>query len=447
MRNLRATVSIPSLSTVLPPIYRPYTLRDLGRIPQLARLPRQVRQDIEIVARVLPFRANNFVVDELIDWHQAPDDPYFRLVFPVREMLHPAHFTRMADAIKRGHEPEIAAVALAIRGELNPHPAGQMDQNVPHLHGQPLSGMQHKYPETVLFFPTQGQTCHAYCSFCFRWAQFVGNSDLRFAGREAAHLIDYLRLHPEVTDLLITGGDPLVMKTKTLAVYLDAVLNADLPHVTSIRLGTKALSFWPHRFLTDPDADDLLRLFERVTASGKHLALMAHFNHHRAVTHPQVQEAIRRIRNTGAEIRAQSPLLAHINDAPEIWAEMWREQVKVGCIPYYMFLARDTGAQHYFGVPLARAWEIFQSAYQQVSGLARTVRGPSMSATPGKVQVMGMTEIDGEPVFALQFLQARNPDWVLRPFFARYDPAALWLDDLQPAQNEARFFFDDPLNQ
>jgi L-lysine 2,3-aminomutase len=70
-----------------------------------------------------------------------------------------------------------------------------------------------------------------------------------------------------------------------------------------------------------------------------------------------VQQAIARIRDTGAEIRTQSPLLSHINDDPAVWAEMWREQVKVGCIPYYMFVVRDTGAQHYFGVPLVRAWE------------------------------------------------------------------------------------------
>lgn len=179
-----------------------------------------------------------------------------------------------------------------------------------------------------------------------------------------------------------------------------------------------------------------------MTRYGKHLALMAHFNHPRAVMHPRVQEAIARVRNTGAEIRTQSPLLARINDTPEVWAAMWREQVRAGCIPYYMFLARDTGAQHYFGVPLVRAWEVFQAAYQQVSGLARTVRGPSMSATPGKVQVMGVTELDGERVLALQFLQARDPDWVLRPFFASYDPQALWLDHLRPAGGEERFFLD-----
>jgi KamA family protein len=445
MRNPHATVAVPlTAPAAFPaPRYQPYTLRDLGRIPQLARLPRSIRRDMEVVARVLPFRANNFVVEELIDWRKAPDDPYFRLVFPVREMLRPDHFERMAAALGRGDSKEIEAVAQEIRADLNPHPAGQMEHNVPLLEGCPLPGMQHKYPETVLFFPSQGQTCHAYCSFCFRWPQFIGDNSLRFAAKEAAGLGEYLRVHPEVSDVLFTGGDPLVMKSAMLATYIDPLLDADHAHLTSIRIGTKALSFWPHRFLTDPDADALLALFERVVKAGKHLAFMAHFNHPRAVQHPQVQEAIARIRNTGAEVRTQSPLLAHINDAPEVWAEMWREQVKLGCIPYYMFLARDTGAQHYFGVPLVRAAELFQSAYQQVSGLARTVRGPSMSAAPGKVQVMGVNEIDGERVLMLQFLQARNPDWVLKPFFARFDPAALWLDDLRPAFGGERFFFEE----
>lgn len=123
---------------------------------------------------------------------------------------------------------------------------------------------------------------------------------------------------------------------------------------------------------------------------------------------------------------------------------LYRISSKCGCIPYYMFVVRDTGAQHYFGVPLARACEIFQGAYQQVSGLARTVRGPSMSAAPGKVQVMGVNDIEGERVFTLQFIQARDPDWVLQPFFARHDPEARWLDDLQPAFGAERFFFDAP---
>ncbi len=109
----------------------------------------------------------------------------------------------------------------------------------------------------------------------------------------------------------------------------------------------------------------------------------------------------------------------------------------------YMFVERDTGARHHFEVPLVRGWELHRKAMQQVSGLARTARGPSMSAKPGKVEIQGVTEIRGEKVLALRFIQGRNPDWVQGPFFARYDPRATWLDQLRPAFGEPRFFFED----
>ena len=96
-----------------------------------------------------------------------------------------------------------------------------------------------------------------------------------------------------------------------------------------------------------------------------------------------------------------------------------------------MFVVRDTGAQHYFGIPLVKAYEIFSKAYSSVSGLARTVRGPSMSATPGKVQVIGITKFNDQKLIVLRFLQGRNPNWVHEPFFAKYDESAIWLDDLK----------------
>ena len=107
-----------------------------------------------------------------------------------------------------------------------------------------------------------------------------------------------------------------------------------------------------------------------------------------------------------------------------------------------MFVERDTGARHYFEVPLVRAWEIYREAIQRVSGIARTARGPSMSSDPGKVEIQGVTEINGEKVLALRMIQGRNPDWVQRPFFARYDEQATWLNHLQPAFGEERFFFE-----
>ncbi|MEE9169165.1 MAG: lysine 2,3-aminomutase [bacterium] len=424
--------------------YKSYNLHNFRNLPQIQRLSEDQIFSMEVVGHVFPFKINNYVVDELIDWDSVPDHSLFHLTFPQKGMLKDSHFEKMAAVLKDGSTKEkVKETANEIRGELNPHPAGQAEHNIPTLDGMNLDGMQHKYKETVLFFPSQGQTCHAYCSFCFRWPQFVGMADLKFATREIETLIAYLRQHPEISDILFTGGDPLIMKTDILASYIRPLLEADLPNLQSIRIGTKALAYWPYRFLTDSDSNQLLDLFSEVNRKGKHLAFMAHFSHPRELETSAVEEAIHKIRKTGTQIRTQSPILAHINDAPGVWQQMWQKQVKLGCIPYYMFVVRDTGAQHYFGIPLVRAWEIFQNAYKNVSGLSRTVRGPSMSATPGKVHILGVNEIHGEKVLVMQFLQARNPDWVRRPFFARYDEQAIWLDELKPAFGEEKFFFED----
>ena len=431
-----------------PTKYKAYSLSNFRDIPQMERLPEEMKFDIEVVGHVLPFKTNNFVVEHLIDWEGVPEDPLFILNFPQRDMLLPHHYAEIADLVKSGADPAVIKdAANRIRMQLNPQPAGQISHNIPTLEGEHLDGMQHKYRETVLFFPSQGQTCHAYCSFCFRWPQFVGMSELKFASHEVGRLVDYLQANPEVTDVLFTGGDPLIMSARHLAEYIEPLLSADLPNLLNIRIGTKALSYWPYKFLTDNDTQDLLALFRKVVESGKHLALMAHFNHPRELEPEPVRQAIEQVRQTGAVIRTQSPLLRHINDDPELWREMWNKQVDLGCVPYYMFVARDTGAQHYFAVPLVRAWEIFREAYQQVSGLCRTVRGPSMSANPGKVQVLGVSEVKGEKVMELRFIQGRNPDWVHRPFFAKYDAQATWLNELRPAFGETRFFFQDELEQ
>ncbi len=433
------------LTTAPDESFRVYTQRDLDRIERLRRLPEETRFEMKVVASVLPFRVNQYVIDQLIDWERVPDDPIFQLTFPQRGMLAPETYQRMAEALRSGADRQtIQALAKELRAELNPHPAGQLQHNIPRDEaGRPIPGLQHKYRETVLFFPSQGQTCHSYCTFCFRWAQFVGDKSLRIATTEAERLHHYLLQHREVTDLLITGGDPMVMKTRHLRAYLEPLLTPRFDHIQTIRIGTKALTFWPQRFVTDDDADELIALFERVVASGKHLAIMAHYNHWQELRTDIARRAIARLRATGAEIRSQGPLLAHINDNADTWARLWQTQVRLGIIPYYMFVERDTGARAWFEVPLARAWEIYRGAMQQVSGLGRTARGPSMSAGPGKVEIQGVTEIQGEKVFVLRFIQGRNPDWVQRPFFARYDDRATWLDQLQPAFGEARFFFEE----
>jgi len=368
----------------------------------------------------------------------------FILTFPVRELLKEDHFNAIADLMRSGaSKKEVQAKADEIRLELNPHPAGQMEHNVPVFEHEKLQGIQHKYRETVLFFPSHGQTCHAYCSFCFRWPQFVGMDGYKFAMQEADKLVAYLKEHPEVTDVLITGGDPMVMKASILARYIEPLIEADLPNLQNIRIGTKSLSFWPYKYVTDRDAVETLDLFRRVNKSGLNLAFMAHFNHPAELKTEIVQKAIKNIRETGSIIRTQAPLLYRINDSADIWAELWKKQVGLGMVPYYMFVVRDTGAQHFYGLPLERTWNIYREAIQQTSGIHRTVRGPSMSAGPGKVEILGVGEVMGEKVFILNMLQGRNPDWVHRPFFAKYDPDAIWLDDLEPAFGRQSFFFEE----
>ena len=425
--------------------YKAYSLRNFRKIPEVTtKLSAEQLRSIEIVGNVLPFKTNNYVTRELIDWDRVPDDPIFQLTFPQHAMLTKAHYDEMSDALDKGLTgPELKLIANKIRYELNPHPAGQQEHNVPELNGTRLTGLQHKYRETVLFFPNHGQTCHAYCTFCFRWPQFVGIDELKFAMRETDLLVEYLKAHPEVSDVLFTGGDPMIMSTKRLEGYLRPLLDGNIPNLRTIRIGTKALGYWPYRFTSDKDADDLMRLFEEVVSKGYHLALMGHFSHPVEFSTHAVQHAIRRILDTGAKIRTQSPVMRHINDRSSVWKEMWTTQVNQGCIPYYMFVARDTGAQDYFAVSLERAHAIYRGAYQEVSGLARTVRGPSMSADPGKVQILGINEIHGEKVFTLRFIQGRNPHWVGRPFFAKFNKQAIWLDQLEPAFGNERFFFED----
>ena len=256
--------------------YQAYSQKDIDLIPPLRLLSETERTAMKAVAAVLPFRVNNYVIEDLIDWSNIPHDPIFQLTFPQPAMLHPDDFSRMYQLVSSGASPgRVRAAAREVQAGLNPHPSGQLEMNVPELNGETFPGAQHKYRETVLFFPAPGQTCHAYCTYCFRWAQFVGIDELKFASTEAVTLRRYLRQHREVSSVLVTGGDPLIMKTAVLRRFIEPLLDPELEHVESIRFGTKSPAYWPYRFTSDKDAGDLLRLFEQVRRAGKHVALMA----------------------------------------------------------------------------------------------------------------------------------------------------------------------------
>ncbi len=135
---------------------------------------------------------------------------------------------------------------------------------------------------------------------------------------------------------------------------------------------------------------------------------------------------MRRVRDTGAVDRCQGPLVRGINDSAEAWAGLWNETTALGAVPYYQFVERDTGPQGYFGVPARHGHQIFRDTYAQVSGLARTVRGPVMSAMPGELSWTGSRRWPVRRSSCSHLIQARDPELVGRPFFAAYDENATW---------------------
>lgn len=403
-----------------------YTRLNINKIPAWDKLSPMQKQEIKIVSMVLPFRVNNHTLD-LIDWSNIPSDPIYQLVFPNREMLRSEDYQLL---IKHPDSKTNSELIARIRSSLNPHPDGQMALNRPVNDSGVLKGIQHKYHDTALYFPAKGQTCHSYCSFCFRWAQFVNDKSLRFSSNKNEEIIQYLKNNTAIKNIVFTGGDPMVMNANALKALIEPLL--DIEHLSSIRIGSKSLTYWPQRYISDKDTPQVLRLFEKVIEKGKQLAFMAHINHSREIDNPIAKQAIKNIQSTGALIRSQAPILKHINDSSEIWKNKMELEERLGIIPYYMFVERQTGASRYFEMSLAEAYRIYKKAISQVAGLSRTMRGPVMSSEQGKVEVLGITKAKGKPAFHLRFLRHRNPDMTYQPFLAAFEEKSTWFDQLLP---------------
>ncbi len=426
--------------------YRAFNFSSFSKSKYAKNLSDQELKELELVSHILPFKVNNYILDELIDWNNKETDPMFNLYFFNKHMLHSEQLDLLQNSYYNTKTIEAKnEIIKQIRSELNPHPAKQMTANVPILNNKRIKGLQHKYKETCLIFPKSGQTCHSYCTFCFRWAQFIGDDDQKFYTDSSGLHIEYIKKNKEITDLLFTGGDPMIMSVLKLKEIVSPFLSNEFEHIKNIRIGTKSIVNFPYKYVNDKETSELLSFFDDIIKTGKHLSIMAHINHWIEMESNAFKIAIKNIRNTGAEIRTQSPILNNINDNSDIWIKMWQQQVKLGLIPYYMFIERETGAEKYFNIPLFKAFNIFKDAYKQVSGLCKTVKGPSMSAIPGKVVIDGVIKIEGKKYFVLNFLQARNPDWIKQPFLAEYDETSTWLFQLNPYGG--KFFFMDELEK
>ncbi|MCB8907241.1 MULTISPECIES: lysine 2,3-aminomutase [unclassified Streptomyces] len=380
--------------------------------------------DADVVGRVLPFRVGSHAADELIDWSRAPDDPLYRLLVPHRDLLAPADFAAVEQTLRDGDRDRLRLVVDGLCERLDPHPAGRDAEAV-----------RHTYPGTLLVVPDRRRTCPTHCASCFRRPLYAGNPAPGRARGGPEAMTARLARHPEITDVVLDGEDPLAMRAADLDAYLSPLLAT--PQVRTIRIRTRAVIHAPERFLSAAedaaaaDADELLRVLERVVAAGRHLSLLLHLTHPRELDPAPTRRAVARVLATGAAIRTQAPVLRRVNDDAGVWARMWREQTALGLVPYRMLVERGAGARRCFGLPLAEVLDVHAEAVRQ-RAQAPVVGGPVMSTELGALAVDGVVRLGQGPAFALRVLRARDAAPAGAVAYARFDPVARWWDELTP---------------
>jgi len=395
--NLHAKAARPvllhSLNSPPAPAHKPKAkvkyVRDLGLLDHLSQ---EEREWLAPVIRKYKFRANNYYLS-LIDWDD-PDDPIRQIVIPRAE-------------------------ELEAWGELDA--SHEIDYTV-------APGCQHKYPHVALLLVNE--VCGAYCRFCFRKRLFMDGNDE--VVNDISPGLDYIRAHPKITNVLLTGGDPLLMSTRKLNHILSRI--RDIPHVSIIRIGTKMLAFNPFRVLDDPT---LCQAIERHSTRHKRIYLMLHFNHPRELTE-EACLAIDRVVKAGAAVVNQTPLIRGVNDSPEVLGELFRRLSFIGVPPYYVFQCRPTAGNKPYDLKLARAFSIFQEARARVGGLAKRARF-CMSHTTGKIEVLAMTDDS----FFLRYHRAKNPEEESQLMVFPRDDDAYWFDDLVAARERELAEEDD----
>jgi lysine 2,3-aminomutase len=354
-------------------------LSTISELDNLVGLSSKERDRMETVTDIFPFRSNEYYLS-LIDWKDG-HDPLRRIVIP-----DPCELT----------------------GGGCPDPSCEKDFTK-------KPGLQHKYRQTGLLLLTD--VCGGICRFCFRKRLFMDN-EKRETVKDVSEGIDYIREHKEITDVLLTGGDPLTLDTTRIELVLRLLREID--HVNIIRIGSKMLAYNPYRILNDPE---LCSVLSRYSTPEKRIYLMAHFNHPRELTGVSARAA-EELRKAGVIIVSQTPILNGINSEPEIFSELFRKLSFAGISPYYIFQCRPSIGNRIFQVPVEQSYDIIQKSWQACSGLAKRARFVMSHAT-GKIEIIGKS---AGQVF-MRYHQSADPGTIGKFMVFRSNPVARWFDD------------------
>lgn len=355
----------------------------LTRIEQVLTIDEQQKNELKPVTEKFVFRTNDYY-QSLINWDD-PDDPIRRIVMP--------------------HIQELDEF-------------GEMDASDEASYTT-VKGLEHKYSDTALLLVNN--VCGAYCRFCFRKRLFTNDNDE--VTNDVTEALVYIRQHPEISNVLLSGGDPLIMSTGNLEKIIKPLREID--HVRIIRIGSKMPAFDPYRIINDPSLPEMLG---RYSTPGRKIYVMAHFNHPTELTDLAL-EALMLLQRAGIQTVNQSPLIRGVNDNAEILTELFNKLSFNGVSPYYIFICRPTAGNDPFMVPVEEALHIFERARLNVSGLAKSAR-LCMSHKIGKIEVVGSA--NGNIIF--RHHRAPNMLDSGRILIFKSNPAACWFDDYVEAQ-------------
>ena len=350
----------------------------MTKIEQLEHLSEQEQAELKKVTDQFAFRSNDYYLS-LIDWDD-PNDPIRQIVIP--------HIQELDEW-----------------GRLDPS-----DEETYTI----IPGLEHKYNSTVLLLVSN--ICDGICRYCFRKRVFIEPHEECLRDLPAA--LQYVKQHHEITNVLLTGGEPLILTTSKLENIIRQLRGID--HVQVIRIGTKTPAFNPQRIIEDPA---LLEMIERYSTEWKKIYVMTHFVHPRELTDLSVR-AVNLLHKAGAKIANQMPLIRGVNDNPEVLAELFAKLSFIGAAPYYVFQCRPSLGNRAYTVPIEEGYEILEQAKALVSGLAKRAHFV-MSHSSGKIEIVGKTE---GLVYFKYHRAARDED---SGYFMAFkcNPNAYWLDD------------------
>lgn len=364
-------------------------------IDKLPGLSQEEKDGLKKVAQKFAFRTNDYYVG-LIDWSD-PNDPIRRLVIPDEQEL------KDWGILDASNEQAITVE----------------------------KGVQHKYGTTVLLLVNE--VCGAYCRYCFRKRLFMNDNDeVTYDIRPG---LEYIRNHPEVNNVLLTGGDPMILQTPKLEKVFQELREID--HVKIIRIGSKMPAFNPFRFINDPA---LMELFEKYSTPNKRIYMMCHYDHPRELT-PESRQAIAMLIDAGVICVNQNPIIRGISDDPNVMAELWNELSYMGVRQYYVFQGRPTEGNEPFEVPIVEAYHKIEEAKKKCSGLAKGLKF-SMSHESGKIEIVG---VDERHIY-LKYHRAKDTKNEQRFMVCHRDDKAYWLDQLKPIHGYENEFYEQGMH-